>query len=459
MRSMLSREQATFLNIIKSALQGERYGLAALQGEIPGAGFDKIFELARIHKLTAMVCDTLYQTPGIREARSYLKSEKETIRAVAGQAIRSAQFEDLYLFLSQKGLRPVVVKGVTIRQLYPRPCYRESVDEDLWIKGDCMEAYHKAFTEYGLEADLSDAAVTEEIHASYIHPSTCLTIDVHAYSEHSTQKNTEKPGNLIWCLGDAFEQTADITINGTVYRTLGYTDHLLYLILHALKHFMYSGFGIRQVCDIVLFAEHNRSSIDWVLLTEKLKTAHAYQFTIAICKIGDHYLLQKNHLKECLLSGTFGEKGDATWTMVDEEPLLHDILEGGLHGNSSISRLHSSNMTLQAKAENIPSRASQTICRFLSGRAEKSRHSYAGLIIHSVFLSSKSLQGRYPYLKRAPFLLPVAWIQRLCHYIIETCTNHSPYRSDRKNKNDSVAETLRLGKERIRLLEQYHIIQ
>lgn len=32
------------------------------------------------------------------------------------------------------------------------------------------------------------------------------------------------------------------------------SDHLFYLICHALKHFYHSGFGIRQVCDILLFA-------------------------------------------------------------------------------------------------------------------------------------------------------------------------------------------------------------
>ncbi len=453
MRSMLSREQATFLNIIKSALLGKRYDLAALQGETPGAGFDKIFELARIHKLTSLVCDTVYQTPGIREARSYLESEKEAIRAAAGQAIRSAQFEDLYLFLSQKGLRPVVVKGITIRQLYPRPCYRESVDEDLWIEDSCKEAYHKAFTEYGLVADLSDAWVKEEVHASYIHPSTSLTIDVHVYSAHSTPKKAGEPGNLIWYLGDAFERTTDITINGTVYRTLGYTDHLFYLILHALKHFMYSGFGIRQVCDIILFSEYNRSSIDWVLLTEKLKAAHAYEFTIAICKIGTRYFLKAPNLKSCVLFGAHiipgkdSSQKEDVWNSIDEMPLLRDVLEGGLYGNASLSRLHSSNITLHA----------------MSDAAGNGRKTYSAfqLTRNSVFLPLQNMKGRYHYLEKAPFLLPVAWMQRGIHYLLELNSVNRNKSSAKQNdgRTNSAVESLRIGQERIRLLQQYHIIE
>lgn len=33
------------------------------------------------------------------------------------------------------------------------------------------------------------------------------------------------------------------------------TDHLLCLLCHAYKHFLYAGFGIRHVCDIGIFAE------------------------------------------------------------------------------------------------------------------------------------------------------------------------------------------------------------
>ena len=38
-------------------------------------------------------------------------------------------------------------------------------------------------------------------------------------------------------------------------RILAPTDHLLCLLCHAYKHFLYAGFGIRHVCDIGIFAE------------------------------------------------------------------------------------------------------------------------------------------------------------------------------------------------------------
>ena len=53
------------------------------------------------------------------------------------------------------------------------------------------------------------------------------------------------------------------------------TDHLLYLILHALKHFLYSGFGIRQVCDIALFSERYRDEIDWSRVKTELQSVSA----------------------------------------------------------------------------------------------------------------------------------------------------------------------------------------
>ena len=37
---------------------------------------------------------------------------------------------------------------------------------------------------------------------------------------------------------------------------------ILYLLLHAFKHFLHSGFGIRQVSDIILFSEKYRDQIE-----------------------------------------------------------------------------------------------------------------------------------------------------------------------------------------------------
>ncbi|MBQ4361821.1 MAG: hypothetical protein II787_02760, partial [Lachnospiraceae bacterium] len=117
--------------------------------------------------------------------------------------------------------------------------------------------------------------------------------------------------------------------------------------------------------------------------------------------------------------------------LIDEEPLLADIMVGGLYGASSMTRLHSSNMTLQA-AE--------------SKRLKKRS------ILGTAFPPLKSMRTRYPYLRKAPFLLPVAWGQRIARYLKETRASGSG------SAVSESAESIRLGRERVELLKKYHII-
>ena len=51
-------------------------------------------------------------------------------------------------------------------------------------------------------------------------------------------------------------------------------EHFLYLLLHAYKHFIYSGVGIRQTCDIALWAQRYAGQIRWERLLEECRRVH-----------------------------------------------------------------------------------------------------------------------------------------------------------------------------------------
>ena len=423
---MLSKEHFIFLRILKSAISNTPYDIAVGQTDTDTAvDLGKILRLGRIHKVMPMVCDTIYRSPGINTDPIYKHAEKEAVRAVAGQVIRSAQFSDLYLFLSERGLRPIVVKGIIVRQLYPRSHFRESVDEDLWIEQEKTADYYKAFRDYGLDESTCDTPDSEDAIRSFVHSQTQLNIDIHTFSSAADAEQPEY-------LNRVFEHTADVEINGVQFHTLQPEDHLFYLIMHAFKHFLHSGFGIRQVCDIVLYAEHARNEIDWKTLAEKLKNAKAYEFTLAIFRIGEKYLLNGSHLETLLLIDGI------EINPVNEEPLLMDILEGGLYGSASMTRLHSSTVTLQAV------------------KNSSAGHSPFRIICSSVFLPIEKMRGKYTYLDKMPFLLPAAWLQRVFHYMTELFLSRKE--SNTALKTNNAIESIKLGQERLKLLKEYHII-
>ena len=66
-------------------------------------------------------------------------------------------------------------------------------------------------------------------------------------------------------------------------------------------------------------------------------------------------------------------------------------------------------------------------------------------MLASLFPPVATLAGRFPYLKKAPWLLPLAWIQRILRY--------------RQERPGASAEALKIGKERVELMRTYGIIK
>ena len=114
------------------------------------------------------------------------------------------------------------------------------------------------------------------------------------------------------------------------------------LILHAYKHFVRSGIGLRQFCDIGLWAREYHGQIDWQRLHDQCAGVHAATFTAAAFKIAREYLGVDFDLP-------------ALWgDSVDVEPLLHDTLCGVVYGSNDYTRLHCRHYIL---SRNPPSRS------------------------------------------------------------------------------------------------------
>jgi hypothetical protein len=216
---------------------------------------------------------------------------------------------------------------------------------------------------------------------------------------------------------DAFDRAVEV--NGVL--SLCHTDHLLYLICHAFKHFLHSGFGVRQVCDIVLYANAYGSEIDWERLYRNCCEIHGEVFTAALFRIGAKHL------------GFDPEKAcyPALWQKIetDETAMLEDLLAGGIYGSATMDRRHSSGITLEAVTSDKQGKTAKLSLR------------------NSLFPSAKSLEGRFPYLKKHPYLLPAAWVVRIAKYGMEVLGG----------KN--AAESVKIGSRRVELLREYKVIR
>lgn len=70
-------------------------------------------------------------------------------------------------------------------------------------------------------------------------------------------------------------------------------------------------------------------------------------------------------------------------------------------------------------------------------------------LLKTVFPPARQLAGRYPYLKEKPYLLPLAWVNRILKYGKETAGGSA---------DNNAAQSIKIGSERVALLKEYGII-
>lgn len=405
---MRNTEGNLFLQILKAALEGRP---AEASQTVTAEQWSHLFELARAHQVLPMILQALHGCPAAQTIPPQLlqSCRQQVRRMVMIQTVKTARFLPLLEQLKQAGAEPLVVKGIICRNLYPHPDQRMSSDEDLLVAPEKMELCHRIMTGQGLVTE--DALTAFEV--SYKEPGGVLYLEVHQslFPPHS-----DAYGDLNRFFTDARRRM--VTVDGVP--TLGYTDHLFYLICHAFKHFLHSGFGIRQVCDVVMFANRWGNAVDWKRLYENCRAIRAEKFAAAMFQIGEKYLTFDPEKACC----------PDMWKKitVDEEPMLEDLLDSGVFGSADANRLHSSNMTLGAV------------------EAQKQGREKHG-VMRSLFPSAKALAGRYPYLKEHPALLPVAWGSRILTY------GREAFRS-----GADAGESVRIGNKRVELLKEYDII-
>lgn len=401
----MKQADSLLLRALRAALRDETMDW---DGAVTEEDWFAMMHRAESHKLLPLVFQAVYKCKAASTMPRELKvrCQGASIQIVALQTRKTVAFYPVLEALVRAGVKPLVVKGITCRELYPRPDYRISSDEDILIPPEQFQLCHRVLTQLGFSTEDPEDPSYE---LSYRDESGIMYLEIHRslFPEESTAY-----GNL----NRFFREAGDRAVEQRGVPTLHPTDHVLYLILHAYKHFLHSGFGLRQVCDLILYANAYGPQIDWAYILNCCRQVRAEKFAAALFRIGWTYL--DFSLKD--------SQYPVEWqsVLVNEEQLLEDILDSGIYGSAQRDRVHSSNITLEA----------------VSARNQGKQPS---TLLQNVFPSLAVMERKYPYLREKPLLLPVAWTDRILKYSRSTA---------------SASDTIRIGKERVELLKRYGIL-
>lgn len=412
----MTETEKIFLRALAAGIHG-RGGAAGLCDELWRDGaFDKVMSLAAHHKVLPLVFDTLCADAERHTARaddeSFSRVRRRALRQVMCQTVQSEEFLALLDKFENVALRPLVVKGIVCRQLYPSGDLRPSADEDILVSPSELDACRAILESEGFTT-CDSAQLFEQ---TYSRKNGTLRIELHT---SLFPPNSTAYGELNRYFADAHAHAKTVAVGTHTVHTLDCSEHMLYLILHAYKHFVHSGFGIRQLCDITLFAERFDGEIDYAFVAAACRELSADYFAAALFTLCADCLALEPEVSRRILSH-FGGR-------VEFDSLLCDILASGIYGNSEESRLHSGNMTLDAVESDK------------SGRSARTRH----LRLSALFPPIERIRERYPYLKRRPYLLFAAYIERAVSYL---------------KRVSHPLESAEIGSRRVELLREYKII-
>lgn len=270
--------------------------------------------------------------------------------------------------LEKHGITCFVMKGISLAASYPVPEYRKLGDLDLYINDkDAFHCAEQILHENGYldEEELSDHHTTyrytfEKTGRSFLLELHYRVVGVYQY----------KPANqLIDEVFSAENLKAETQeINGSSYHVFPPTEYVFYMIHHMLKHYLYSGFGIRLLFDFSFYLEQHAQEVDFAKIhswCQKSHILHLYESVLETCRI---YL----NLPEMI-------DPDVHYDLSDCDAFLSRILEDGDLGADVSQELVGS-------------------------------HSYKKVNLLTYFREGHlQMKVRFPKAGRCPLLWPVLW--------------------------------------------------
>lgn len=190
--------------------------------------------------------------------------------------------------LNQAGISCFLLKGISLAAFYPSPEYRKLGDVDIYIPDQKALNKAKGLLEahgYVLSPEISDHHLTYK----YTFPKTERTHILELHFRIVGKYQYEKANQIIdsiyssQSLSPCFQE-----IHGKTYQVLPPTEYVFYMIHHMLKHYLYSGFGIRLLCDFSLYLNAHSQEIDFKRIHAWCRESHIlhlYEIILESCRL------------------------------------------------------------------------------------------------------------------------------------------------------------------------------
>lgn len=324
----------------------------------------------------------------------------------------------LIKLLEENGVNPCILKGEAVASLYAVPECRISSDVDIYVgekERYAVRTLKRAGCKiYGKDMN-ENHTICSHTEAGKIEIHSCM-LPIYTHSMFfENEKLITEAYNIVE------------TRFGKI-KTLGLTDNLIFLFFHFIKHLVITC-GIRQIADFLVYMSHYKEEIDferfWGIVTRLKYDVLAK----TIIGIGKEYM-------------GFGDSlPDVLYNVSLCDDLLESILKYSLFDQNVGKR--------NAEDEFMRLRYSM----YRDGCYDDYKPSWKkNRALKTLFLKPGMLKYKYSYASKYPFLIPLAWANRLVDFFVKIVQG-------KKKVSRYLGETLdEIDKEKISLVKRLGMI-
>ncbi len=339
--------------------------------ETEAEGLDRmlpqVIELAKLHNVMGIwaykIREFLTQKESCtREEQDVLEvAQRVYHRTISRSVLREAGYLRLAEEAEKRGIDQLAFKGIGVKDLYPVPELRTFGDIDLAVRKEQRAQHHAMMEELGYTA-------TADFEPVYTYQREQEIYEVHT---SVMSVNITDRADYIGYFGKLWEYAREKSPHRWEF-TPEY--HFVYLLSHIAKHIYSSGAGIRMYLDLAFYIQRLGNTMDWERVQKEMETlALSRFFALTMDGIRRWFGVTPPIELPAVEDGLFARFEDFT-------------LAGGIFG-------------FAGKTEG------EELVRKQTSRKKAIRESF--------FPPGKSIRARYTYLQKCPWLLPVAWADRL----------------------------------------------
>lgn len=376
---MKYEKEYAFLGIVGDVLNGKD-----VRPLPEGVTADDIFAIGSRQDMAPITFCALNSIKNLEKGSSWLEHQKRFLSDCTRSEVQLGEYDKLIPYLCEHGVKVLPLKGCVIKRLYPTPSLRTMSDIDLLYEGVTPQELAELMEKVGYSTENLESGCHDVFHKK-----PCMNIEPH-------RKLVVDDSPYRSVLQDMFAKAVPDEKISNLYH-MKPEDLYIHVIVHAAKHFVRSGLGVRPMGDIYVLnqkfgADWDREYIDRQLVSVKLEKFEK--------RIRD------------LAYAFFGKEEVA---VSDED--MEVFFQGSTYGNYS------------------------DVGRKYMSKGGKSRIAF---FLHRTFYPYSGMCEMFPVLKKWPVLLPFAWVYRIIDVLLHRRGNVVRIASAdiSKNGSEQVSKTM-----------------